>query len=99
MAIPTTAWCESHHGSDDESQTAGSPVEEDEDDESSDRSDDDLDEEHVDLDPLTFDFYEHPVQQQDARVSKSCELFCLVHEQNLTRETHNKLIKLFNKWM
>ena len=90
---------ESYHGSDDESHTTGSSEEEEEEDDESDGSDDDLDEENVDSNPLTFDFHEHPVQEEDARVSKSCELFCLVQEQNLTRETHNKLIKLFNKWM
>ena len=64
-------------------------------------SDDDsvAEENYVDPDPLTFDFTEYPTVANNARLTKSCELFCLVQEQNLTRETHSKLIKLFNKWM
>ncbi|KAI8136489.1 hypothetical protein BJV82DRAFT_679190 [Fennellomyces sp. T-0311] len=53
----------------------------------------------VDDNPRRYEFDEYPHIGQDARTRKSCELYCLVQEQNLTRDTHHALIKMLNNWM
>ncbi|KAI8144003.1 hypothetical protein BJV82DRAFT_683498 [Fennellomyces sp. T-0311] len=49
--------------------------------------------------PLHYTFKEYPYIGQDARTRKSCELYCLVQEQNITRATYHRLIRMFNGWM
>ncbi|KAI8138827.1 hypothetical protein BJV82DRAFT_696505 [Fennellomyces sp. T-0311] len=50
----------------------------------------------VDDNPRRYESDEYPHIGQDARTRKSCELCCLVQEQNLTRDTHHVLIKMLN---
>ncbi|KAI8136976.1 hypothetical protein BJV82DRAFT_702468 [Fennellomyces sp. T-0311] len=53
----------------------------------------------VDDSPLGYTFKEYPHIGRDARMRKSCELYCLVQEQNITRDTYHALIKMFNGWI
>ncbi|KAI8148036.1 hypothetical protein BJV82DRAFT_315026 [Fennellomyces sp. T-0311] len=53
----------------------------------------------VDDNPPRYEFDEYPHIGRDARSRRSCQLYCLTPEQNLTRDTHHALIKMLNNWM